>query len=722
MLNSKYRYVWLDFETTWLDTNKDEPIQIGIVEIDHNLKIIDKFESLIKPNKDISELKSIVGFITWLNIADLQDSPSVDDIRDKIKKFSWENVVLIWHNIDFDLAFLKRFFPDFVFAYSIDTLAWMRNFVHYAPSYSLDVLVKRIENDKISQNSDLKWQRLSEWEWSFHDALCDTQNSLGFFVYTIDYIYTLKKDYPVLDYFLSKHSLLSLILPETNYIYPDDIILAKLEKIAPSNTSFKNSSDTLALDKLENLQRYYIGDIWLKDILQTLLVNKKLILSFSSKTKMDIVKAILNDIWIKNIWFAKEDQTINYDNFHKFLNKKKRDDDEIFFVLKYVSHLYQWYGVLDLNSKSDFQIYYFIKDSRESVRYPIILTTHWWLFSLIEENRSRYYDYDIVFFDSEWWYKSYNNYLSRTCDLYYILNFVEMFIYKYKLAYQLGKKWKNILEELENFYNFFQIFIWELFMETKKLFTDNPNTQIQINPIIDNLDFVRTNWLLKQFSSYKSNFWPLLWEDFKTFWAWIDHMINVFGGIVSISKKMFNQSDFYFDYSEVNKFTNRSEFTEKFSDFKMLFFSNYDKNYQSIKEGFLSNIKDFESKIDLSNLSTLSKIDTFFSDKKNIADNIFILSTRKDESKALFDLFISKWIDKEYMILIENITWWFGKNISKSKSEWKKILVGWYNFLMSCYWNKVNIDKLIVFNIRWSQEKYILNDINWYAYQNYFKD
>ncbi|HCB52040.1 TPA: hypothetical protein DEP21_05780 [Patescibacteria group bacterium] len=34
MLNSDFRYIGLDFETTGLDPAKDEPIQIGIVEMD----------------------------------------------------------------------------------------------------------------------------------------------------------------------------------------------------------------------------------------------------------------------------------------------------------------------------------------------------------------------------------------------------------------------------------------------------------------------------------------------------------------------------------------------------------------------------------------------------------------------------------------------------------------------------------------------------------------
>ncbi len=34
LLNNKYRYIGLDFETTGLDITKDEPIQIGIIEFD----------------------------------------------------------------------------------------------------------------------------------------------------------------------------------------------------------------------------------------------------------------------------------------------------------------------------------------------------------------------------------------------------------------------------------------------------------------------------------------------------------------------------------------------------------------------------------------------------------------------------------------------------------------------------------------------------------------
>ena len=64
MLNPNYTYLAFDFETTGLDTTKDEAIQIGIVQFDHEFNVVDTYSSLIKPDKDIKELKSIVSHLT----------------------------------------------------------------------------------------------------------------------------------------------------------------------------------------------------------------------------------------------------------------------------------------------------------------------------------------------------------------------------------------------------------------------------------------------------------------------------------------------------------------------------------------------------------------------------------------------------------------------------------------------------------------------------------
>jgi len=85
---------------------------------------------------------------------------------------------------------------------------------------------------------------------------------------------------------------------------------------------------------------------------------------------------------------------------------------------------------LDLNNKFDYQIYSFIKDSREQVKYPLVLATHSSLFSILDNELHAYKDYAVCFFDVEQRYKSYNFFLSRPCDLYYTLNLLETLLYK----------------------------------------------------------------------------------------------------------------------------------------------------------------------------------------------------------------------------------------------------------------------------------------------------
>jgi DNA polymerase-3 subunit epsilon len=97
------RFVALDFETTGLDIIKDEPIQIGIVVADADFRIINSYQSLIKPKKDIKQLKSVVSHITGLQLSDLSDSPSMEDILDQVKTLITPNSILIGHNIAFDI-------------------------------------------------------------------------------------------------------------------------------------------------------------------------------------------------------------------------------------------------------------------------------------------------------------------------------------------------------------------------------------------------------------------------------------------------------------------------------------------------------------------------------------------------------------------------------------------------------------------------------------------
>jgi hypothetical protein len=90
---------------------------------------------------------------------------------------------------------------------------------------------------------------------------------------------------------------------------------------------------------------------------------------------------------------------------------------------------------------------------------------------------------------------------------------------------------------------------------------------------------------------------------------------------------------------------------------------------------------------------------------------IFILSVKKDESVALFEEFISKWFDKRFLLLVENITWWSWKNLFKAKQQGAKIIIWWYNFLLQLFSQKIAISQLIIYNSKWNQQDLIYSDI-----------
>jgi hypothetical protein len=67
-------------------------------------------------------------------------------------------------------------------------------------------------------------------------------------------------------------------------------------------------------------------------------------------------------------------------------------------------------------------------------------------------------------------------------------------------------------------------------------------------------------------------------EDMQLLKKQIQHIDKIFNGVVNISKKMYNQSDFYFVYSEGQRYTDRKEFLDIFKN-NVYFLSNGNKDY-----------------------------------------------------------------------------------------------------------------------------------------------
>ena len=132
----------------------------------------------------------------------------------------------------------------------------------------------------------------------------------------------------------------------------------------------------------------------------------------------------------------------------------------------------------------------------------------------------------------------------------------------------------------------------------------------------------------------------------------------------------------------------------------------------------MPDISDFEEKR-LPHLKAVVDLESILSKYINNKEtSFFIISTVKDESREIFEYLQTLPELYDYELLIENITWWAGKNIYKAQKNQNKVVVGWYNFLMMCYAQKIKFDQLIIWNIKWAQSDLIVTDMQWYAPEN----
>ena len=94
-------YVVFDIETTGLDSEFDEIIEIGAVKIKDGIKI-DTFNSLIKPEYEIDEF---ITELTGITNEMVENAPSIDEVLPKFMDFI-KGYIIIGHNVNFDINFI----------------------------------------------------------------------------------------------------------------------------------------------------------------------------------------------------------------------------------------------------------------------------------------------------------------------------------------------------------------------------------------------------------------------------------------------------------------------------------------------------------------------------------------------------------------------------------------------------------------------------------------
>ncbi len=180
-----YKYIVpLDIETTGLDSKKDSIIEIGAVVFSDS-KEIRSFSSTIYYG---SPLPDFIRKLTGIEEDELLKSPPIEDVVEKFKEFlpPYDETIIIGHNINFDISFIREVFPDINKYATIDTLTLSRIAFPHSPYHSLEFLIHkfkiktdhhRAEND--ARTSYIVYKRCKEEIKKYPDNMLEKWENIS---------------------------------------------------------------------------------------------------------------------------------------------------------------------------------------------------------------------------------------------------------------------------------------------------------------------------------------------------------------------------------------------------------------------------------------------------------------------------------------------------------------------------------------------------------------
>ena len=107
----------IDVETTGGKFNEEKITEIAIIVYDGD-KIIDNFETLINPEKDI---QPFVQKLTGINNELVKNSPKFKDVSERVFDITKDKIIVA-HNVDFDYRIIKNEFRSINIRYYRDSL------------------------------------------------------------------------------------------------------------------------------------------------------------------------------------------------------------------------------------------------------------------------------------------------------------------------------------------------------------------------------------------------------------------------------------------------------------------------------------------------------------------------------------------------------------------------------------------------------------------------
>jgi DNA polymerase-3 subunit epsilon len=135
-------YAIVDIETTGGQPKESKITEVGIV-ISDGTKVIDKYETLVNPER---EIPFFITRLTGIDAKMVANAPKFFEIaKDIIEKT--EGMIFVAHNANFDYGHIRREFKDLGFEYKRDTVCTVqlaRKVIPDQPSYSLGKLCKAL--------------------------------------------------------------------------------------------------------------------------------------------------------------------------------------------------------------------------------------------------------------------------------------------------------------------------------------------------------------------------------------------------------------------------------------------------------------------------------------------------------------------------------------------------------------------------------------------------
>jgi DNA polymerase III subunit epsilon len=148
-------FVAFDVETTGLDAEKNRIIELAGVKFTFEdnagklvVKVLDRFESLVKPDMRIPEDATRINHITNEMV---EDAPPAIDVLQQFIRFCGLSTILVAHNAEFDCRFLSREIREnkiMGLKNPIwDSLKLSRKIMSEAPTHKLGDLAKRLRRE-----------------------------------------------------------------------------------------------------------------------------------------------------------------------------------------------------------------------------------------------------------------------------------------------------------------------------------------------------------------------------------------------------------------------------------------------------------------------------------------------------------------------------------------------------------------------------------------------